>query len=195
MNVTSHYNYLGIEIDSTLNLNTHFDKTYKKATGRLKLLHKLRDQLDEKSSKSIYNTMIVQTVTFNCSLQGPLSGTQIYKLNSIVRRAKNIIQRGTLKEINLPSLENETKRQNCFFARKCLDGVICDEFKNYFEPIQHNFETRNNNFSLRLPLMRTQYGRRAVFFNGAKVYNDLPLDIRKVKSFNIFKDKVKSHYN
>ena len=36
INVTSHYKDLGVDIDSTLNLNSHFDRTYKKATGRLK---------------------------------------------------------------------------------------------------------------------------------------------------------------
>ena len=84
INVTSHYKYLGVDIDSTLNLNSHFDRTYKKATGRLKLLGKLRSQLDEKSAKAIYTSMIVPTVTYNCILQGSLTANQKYKLLSLI---------------------------------------------------------------------------------------------------------------
>ena len=40
MSNTQHYKYLGIEVDSSLNLNTHFEKCYKRATGRLRLLAK-----------------------------------------------------------------------------------------------------------------------------------------------------------
>ena len=49
INVTSHYKYLGVDIDSTLNLNSHFDRTYKKATGRLKLLVNLTRNLQRLS--------------------------------------------------------------------------------------------------------------------------------------------------
>ena len=68
INVTSHYKYLEVDIDNTLNLNSHFDCAYKKATGRLKLLGKLCGQLDEKSARAIYSSMIVLTVTYNCIL-------------------------------------------------------------------------------------------------------------------------------
>ena len=155
INVTSHYKYLGVDIDSTLNLNSHFDRTYKKATGRLKLLGKLRGQLDEKSAKAIYTSMTVPTVTYNCILQGSLTVNQKHKLSSIVNRAKSIIKDNQQRDVSLPSLENETKKQTCFFVKKCLDGVICDEFKDYYELLQHNYGTRNKGISVRILKLRT----------------------------------------
>ena len=37
INTTTSYRYLGVEIDSTLNLNTNFELCYKQASGRLRL--------------------------------------------------------------------------------------------------------------------------------------------------------------
>ena len=62
---TSHYKYLGIEIDSTLNLNSHFEKCFKSASSRLRLLGKLRDYLDLASAKGICRSLILPTFTYS----------------------------------------------------------------------------------------------------------------------------------
>ena len=48
------YKYLGVEINSSLNLNSHFDATFKRASSRLRLLQKIRPQLNLPSAKAIY---------------------------------------------------------------------------------------------------------------------------------------------
>ena len=50
INITSTYKYLGVHLDSSLNLNSDFDAKYKKATGRLRLLAKIRSHLDIESA-------------------------------------------------------------------------------------------------------------------------------------------------
>jgi len=62
--VTDQYKYLGVAVDSTLNLNSFFDTCYKKASSRLNLLAKLRYMLNTDASKSIYNSMILPTFTY-----------------------------------------------------------------------------------------------------------------------------------
>ena len=56
---TSSYKYLGVYLDQTLNFATHFDKIYKKATGRLNLLRRIRSSFDTTSAEKIYRTMIM----------------------------------------------------------------------------------------------------------------------------------------
>ena len=51
---TKEYKYLGMEMNSSLNLNSHFEKNFKRASGRLRLLAKLRGCLNLKSAKAIY---------------------------------------------------------------------------------------------------------------------------------------------
>jgi hypothetical protein len=51
---TKEYKYLGMEMNSSLNLNSHFEKNFKHASGRLRLLAKLRGCLNLKSAKRQY---------------------------------------------------------------------------------------------------------------------------------------------
>ena len=63
-NINVEYKYLGIQIDSTLNRNSHFENIYKKASNRLNLLDKLRHHMDLKTAETIYNAMIVPLLTY-----------------------------------------------------------------------------------------------------------------------------------
>ena len=67
INVTTTYTYLGIELDSSLNLNSHYENSMKKASGRLNLLSKLRNQMDSKTAESIYKVMVLPMFNY-CSL-------------------------------------------------------------------------------------------------------------------------------
>ena len=50
---TDEYKYLGMYVNSSLDLNSHFERSYKKAAGRLRLLARLRKYLDSQSARDI----------------------------------------------------------------------------------------------------------------------------------------------
>ena len=91
--VTKSYKYLGIPVDSSLNMNTFFDKCYKKASTRLNLLSKLRQEFDLHSAKSIYHSMILPTFTY-CGIHLlHLTNTKSRRLDSFHRRAENVVNK------------------------------------------------------------------------------------------------------
>ena len=191
INVTLFYKYLGIHIDSTLNLNSHFDKVFKKAAGRLKPLEKLRQQMDMKTATTIYNTMIVPILTYYSVHLINRKLVHQRNLKSFVIRAKNIIYKNSSQPINLHPLEIIAEQRLCFFVRKCLDKNTIEHFQTYFELLQHRIGTRNKNVSLNLPKVRTEYGKRTVKFLGAKVYNSLPLEMKKIEHYAKFKNDLR----
>ena len=51
-------------------------------------------------------------------------------------------------------------------------------------------QTRNNQCLVKLPKIKTEYARKSFRFMGAKIYNELPLDIRKTESFNAYEQHL-----
>ena len=64
INTTSSYKYLGVNLDPSLNLGSHFDKMYKKAAGRVNLLRRIGLLIDKSSAKNIYRAMIQPIFTY-----------------------------------------------------------------------------------------------------------------------------------
>ena len=67
INQANSYMYLGNNINSNLKLNENFDKKYKKASGRMRLLTKVRPYLNQAAAFEIFNMMIVALLTY-CSI-------------------------------------------------------------------------------------------------------------------------------
>jgi hypothetical protein len=65
----------------------------------------------------------------------------------------------------------------------------------YFERLQHEKNTRNNGFSLKIPKIRLESTKSAFYYNGAIRFNKLPFDVRATGSFMQFKRALKEHFN
>ena len=77
INSTNNYKYLGSVIDESLTLIENFNRSYKKASSRLRLLNALRPNLDDKTSTLIYTTMVTPLLMFNSIINLNLTVTQI----------------------------------------------------------------------------------------------------------------------
>ena len=92
INFATEYKYPGTVIDSHLTLNDNFDKAYKKASSRLRLLQRLRLCLTVEAACKIYAMMIVPLITYSTTHRIPYTYTQYNKLKSLSRRASSIIK-------------------------------------------------------------------------------------------------------
>ena len=109
---------------------------------------------------------------------------------SLKNRVANIVQ-----EQSLPKIVNLIRKQACVTIKKILVNECCSNLGGYFQLIDHVIQTRNNGFLLRLPKTRLEFGKKAFKFEGAKVYNSLPLYIRKENDVRKFKNYVKVYFN
>ena len=77
---------------------------------------KLRDQVTSDVAYKIYQMMIVPILTYSGTIKLLFTRTQLEKLSSIERRAKEIIG----PEIDIPPLDKLMKIKFCLVVRKML---------------------------------------------------------------------------
>ena len=152
----SEYVYLGNVIDSTLTLQSNFNRAYKRASNRLRLLKSVREYLDINAATKKFNMMILPILSYAGPIKLTYTQTQKDRLISLLNRAKDITGNDTLGDIH-----DVIQRQNCMLVRKCLQQQTNSvTFNNYFEIVSHTVETRNNNYLLRLPQVKLETAKQ-----------------------------------
>ena len=155
----------------------------------MNLLAKMRPFLSVEAAFKIFEMVIVPVLLYSSLIHLQLTTTQKKKFESIERRAKKII--GGEKKIC--GLERRVKKKSCKMVRKCLDNELCSNFNGYFQINVHEINTRNRNHLLKLPKTKLEFGKKSFMFQGAKIYNELPL---KIRSSNMnFKTMLKDYFN
>ena len=61
---------------------------------------------------------------------------------------------------------------------------MCNNFESYFDVLKNN--TRNGNKLLRLPRVKLESTKKSFKFTGAKLYNELPIEVRSATSTKMF---------
>ena len=122
INQTSWYKYLGTHLDSTRALNGNFNSRYKKLSLRLRLLSKLRSNLNVKPTKMIFTGIAIPVFT-NCGIVNlNLSRTSLEKLDQIHERAVGIITK--TNTVKLIPIMNYVKRHACQIVRTSIRSHV-----------------------------------------------------------------------
>ena len=138
--------------------------------------------------------MILPTFTYCGIIQLNYTNTQLSRLSSLQSRALKIVFGDVRPNQKLTSIVNANKTRACKLVRKCLAKETCEQMQKHFTLQEHEKRTRNNNYTLRLPRIKTEYARKSFMFMGAKVYNDLPLELRKIENNKEFEKQLKEHF-
>ena len=156
----------------------------------------MRKALSTLAAKSVYSAHVLPTILYCSTPVLQISDTMTQKFEKLQEKALKIIycQANQNREIRFGSILNQKKLKAACLIFKCLQGTSIPAFSSYATEICYNYRTRNNNKSLRLPLLRTEAARRSFWFQGPHCYNDLPLEIRSLNSFVLFKSRLKEYY-
>jgi hypothetical protein len=182
------YKYLGSTLDRNLIMAKDFRITYKKVSSKLRLLSFLKPYLTQKSLDKIYQGIILPSLLYNCIIDLNYSNTQLKAFQSIDRRVEAILGKKRTSAIN------EIHKHAVLFVKKCLSDNTCENFKNYFTIKTHERVTRNNSSTLTIPKVKLKLAESGFFSMGVKIFNSLPMEVRRTESFNDFRNEVKKFY-
>ena len=172
------------------------------ASGRLRLLAKLKDYLNLKPAKAIHQSMILPTLTYcgtcTCILQLKLTSTHLKKLSLFHNRAVKTVSTVWATRLwkTFLRLLIVTAGGHVRWYENAMIRIY--RYAQFFMIILlyhvDDKKTRNNECLLRLPNIKTEYVRKSFFFMGAKVYNNFPIEICKTKKHEDFENLLEDHF-
>ena len=71
------------------------------------------------------------------------------------------------------------KKRVCFFVYDVIYEKICSPLDDFYEPKVSKINTRNNGYMVKLTKTKFEYGCLSLKSMGAKIFNDLLLEIWK----------------
>ena len=152
----------------------------------------MRTFLNAEAALTAVNMLIVPLFTYCCLLKPVFNQMQTNRIKSFERRTQEIIAAGEPLNCNVNLLDCG-KRRIWEFAQDVLLGNVKTPLNNYFTVANTKANTRNKKLFVHVPKVRLEYGKQSIRFMGAKIFNDLPINIRKKYKDTNLKDLLKKH--
>ena len=97
------------------------------------------------------------------------------KLQSIQDRAHKIVANNNCISLKWDSLEQTRKKRTSIDVFKSVNGNCTESLKNIFTKFDHGKNIRGNGSLLVLTKVRCESRRKIFAFQGATIYNNLPI--------------------
>ena len=199
---TNCYRYLGILVDDRLSWTEHINEVCSKLSQVAGTIFKVRNILSKQALMLIYHSLVGTKLRYGLICWATAHKFLLKKVNVIHNKIVTYLtfkKRCTrpcplyqqLKVLPLGILiEIEYGKTMYKYQNKMLPQV----FESYFQQPQHNHKTRftsNNNYDLWR--WNSAKEKSMLKYKGPKVWNDIPLPIKKAMSIKVFIKKFRNH--
>ena len=188
--LTTCVKYLGTLIDNKLSYQEHIKYISQKINKGNGILYQLRKLLPEDKLKNVYYAHIHSHINYTIGAWG---GTTQTHFKRILKKQK--------KSLNIMYFKDKNKTTNCGIldANKIklinwLKKLWKVTHGNIFSLEWLNSSLQRNprdNFKFLVPFKSTTLGKNSICYNGIKIWNKLPTDIRNCPTFGLFCKKIK----
>ena len=116
------YEYLGVYMDKNLSFHEYLNKTLKKASSRVRMLSRIRQNIGPFTAEKIYKIMVLPVMLYCNNVLLNLSDSHKQKFEDIQNRAKKIVT-GSNSPLNWPSVNDIRNRRCIHEVFKCLHNI------------------------------------------------------------------------
>ena len=181
-------------MDSNLSLKDHVKNIGKSTHFHLRNIGKIRKYLDKPSSKIIIHAFVSSKLDHCNSLLFGLPAYQIQKQQLIQNTAAQIFTlKGEFEHITPTLIGLHWLPENLVF--KGLNGLAPSYITDLFKFKQSARSLRSSSMEyLEVMAINTKwYGDRDFAVSGPRLWNELPLELRKMDSIGSFRAGLKTH--
>lgn len=190
-------NVLGVEIDRELKFKKHINETCSKMAKQVNAVKRIKNFLDKKAKSIIYNSYMKCNLNY-CSVVWMFANkTEIEKLERTNKRALRVVtNKGHLSYEKLCKEEKQLDvlkhcvKSAAILMYKIRNGIAPQYVNEMFTIQESHYEMRDNS-KFSLPTFQTvRYGKNSFRYYGAKLWNNIPLEIKKKDSLSTFKSSI-----
>ena len=199
----SNIRLLGINIDNVLNWKLHIDSVCNTISSKVGLLHRLSRFLSRDQLIIIYTALIQSVIDYALTVWGSCYRTYLDTLQKIQNRCARICTNNfdyntpsslLLKQLKWMDIATHHTYFTGILMYKFVNGLLPPNLMNEFRFVRdiHTYPTRSScNNNIVLPLVKTEFFKRALSYTGPVLWNSLPPDLRNSASANMFKKSFK----
>lgn len=182
--------YLGVTIDSHLKWDLQINALVSKLRYFITKFKFLKQILEVPFLKCMYYALVQSHLTYGVIAWGGVNNIYLKKLE--------IIQKWIIKIIlgkcyTYPS--NDLYREaNIFDLRQLFcQNMLIHQYKNKadLKNIEHDYNTRHKEQAIQVPRTDKTIGQRCYYYIGPRIYNEVPIEIKRINSISLYKTKIK----
>ena len=191
--------FLGVYIDENLNWKSHIGHVCNKIAKSVGIIFKSRFLLSAKTKLSLYYSLIYPYLSY-CNVAW--SSTYITNLNRIFLLQKRVVRAMTNSDFlahTAPLFARlrilDIFKVNSFYIAKFMfsyhHALLPLSFRNLFVTNSqvHNYNTRST-ANYRTHFCRTNIKQFSILYQGPKIWNSLPVNVKISNSLSCFKKRI-----
>ena len=181
--------------------NLTWNEQYKCLKNKIKCglssIRKLATTLPQTKLEQVYRALIESHLRYANKLWGSLSDTKLNHLQYLEDRARTLIENAHLKDgwvCNWLSVINCIKYDKAVTTYKILNNLCPGSLHGKFTMRSQisSYETRNCH-NISIPKQNLEFFKRSFHYSAAKLWNEIPLQIRNSSTIFAFKRKLKEY--
>ena len=200
---TCYDKFLGVLLDENLSWKYHLIELPKKLARTCGMFFKIRHFLPIDVLICLYNSLFSPFLQYGIIVWGLTYETYI---NPVFLLQKRIIRAMSCEHftshlapiflnLKILKLHDLFQLKLLSFVYESVNKISPVRFHNFFKSVEsvHQYGTRQAGKDDILPQKNTsQYGLRSVRYNGAKCWNDIPVEIKRLPSVKMFHQTLKT---
>lgn len=195
--------YLGVWLDSKLSFKPHINHVLRKVNVGMSILHRSRNCFSYSVRKKLVVQLIFPFFDYCDVVYQTALKSDLVSLNSAYNRICRFVlgcsfftHHCTMYDaLQWPSLNVRRQIHWLQFIFKCIYFDYPSYLQQYFVLFSSNHQVRHSVQTYFLvPRVKKTIGKRAFMFKSVLDWNNLPVDIRSITSFRLFKQSLLSYF-
>ena len=193
--------FLGLTLDENLTWNQHINELCNKLKSLFHIFYNIRDYVSTNEIQAIYYTLVYSRIKYGINIYGQAGSTKIQKIQTLQSQLLKVLSAKNSrypteklhKELNLLLVKDLANQELLTFVHNYFSNSLPPVFDNYFQPFDHQYNTRNANHTIRIEQHDSEMAAASVRVKGAKLWNVLNINYKNITTRKKFRNEYRNN--